>query len=66
MKAGNSEKVAMTISGHKTRDVFDRYHIVDLEDVVDAMRRVQTGRVSHSETTVKRPRVVRHQKLLSV
>jgi len=42
MKAGVNEKVAMKISGHKTRDVFDRYHIVDTEDVVEAMRRVQT------------------------
>ena len=42
MKVGVNEKVAMKISGHKTRAVFDRYHIVDSEDVVDAMRRVQT------------------------
>jgi integrase len=42
MKAGVNENVAMKISGHKTRDVFDRYHIVDTEDVVEAMRRVQT------------------------
>jgi integrase len=41
MKAGVNEKVAMKISGHKTRNVFDRYHIVDTEDVVEAMRRVQ-------------------------
>ena len=41
MKAGVNEKVAMSISGHKTRDVFDRYHIVDTDDVVEAMRRVQ-------------------------
>jgi hypothetical protein len=41
MKVGVNEKVAMKISAHKTRDVFDRYHIVDTEDVVDAMRRVQ-------------------------
>ncbi|MGB9472886.1 MAG: hypothetical protein WBQ59_26315, partial [Candidatus Acidiferrum sp.] len=43
MKAGVPEMVAMSISGHKTRAVFDRYHIVDTEDVVEAMRRVQLG-----------------------
>jgi hypothetical protein len=41
MKAGAHEKVAMQISGHKTRDVFDRYHIVDTEDIVDVMQKVQ-------------------------
>jgi integrase len=46
MKAGVNEKVAMSISGHKTRDVFDRYHIVDAEDVVEAMRRVRQTKPS--------------------
>jgi hypothetical protein len=40
VKAGVSEKVAMTISGHRTRIVFDRYHSVDTEDVMAALRRV--------------------------
>jgi integrase len=39
--AGVPEKVAMSISGHKTRAVFDRYHIVDAGDVVKAMSRLQ-------------------------
>jgi len=71
MKAGVNEKDAMKISGHKTRTVFDRYHIVDTEDVVDAMRRVQTvvqaptALVSNGEKIVKEPRLGRRQKLLT-
>lgn len=51
--AGVPEKVAMTISGHKTRDVFDRYHIVSTTDVTAAMSRLELKGARISERLVK-------------
>jgi len=47
VRNGYSERVAMEISGHKTRGVFDHYNIVSLDDQRDAANRRTSKIVSY-------------------
>jgi hypothetical protein len=48
-KSGVTESVIMAITGHSTRDMFDRYNTVDLEDFKSAVDQMETFLMTGSE-----------------
>ena len=65
VNAGIPERVAMKVTGHKTRSMFDRYHIVDKKDLKSAAKKLSNYRDQlhgHNMGTIGHLREVREKR----
>jgi integrase len=58
-KAGLQDMEAMRISGHLTRNVFDRYNIIDEDDLADAGKRLEEYAARRKQERAARLRLVK-------
>ena len=49
LNLGLSERVAMSITGHRTQSMLDRYHIVAPADLQDAAKRMAQTRLAQNQ-----------------
>jgi len=52
IRSGVDETVAMRITGHKTRSIFDRYNVTNTDDLREAMLSVEKYRKTQKQTVI--------------